>query len=146
MALIPDIPRAEGPAGVGPRCSAITSKGERCRQSSTVSDSGLCLFHDPARAEERRRAQERGGEANGAPVLPDGLPPRPESLSDVAAYLGWIVDATARGVLDRLTAGRLSSTLKVMVAAVGKRDLEKTVEGLREELRVARATPGRRTA
>jgi hypothetical protein len=44
------------------RCSFIKANGERCRGTATGKH-GLCWAHDPANAEQRRRAASRGGRA-----------------------------------------------------------------------------------
>jgi hypothetical protein len=42
------------------QCSFIKASGERCRGAAT-GQHGLCWAHDPANAEQRRRAASRGG-------------------------------------------------------------------------------------
>ena len=42
------------------RCSFIKASGERCRGAAT-GQHGLCWAHDPANAQQRRRAASRGG-------------------------------------------------------------------------------------
>lgn len=126
-----------------PQCTALTAAGQRCRQWTTVNLTGLCLFHDPGRKAERREAQSLGGINNAAPVLPKRIPRVPKTLSDLVAYLAWIVNATARGELDKDTAAKMTYTLTSMRGALTQRDLEHQVTQLRAELKAARA---RRTA
>jgi hypothetical protein len=42
------------------QCSFIKASGERCRGTFT-GQRGLCWMHDPANADQRRRAASRGG-------------------------------------------------------------------------------------
>jgi hypothetical protein len=42
------------------QCSFIKPSGERCRGTAT-GPQGLCWAHDPANADQRRRAASRGG-------------------------------------------------------------------------------------
>lgn len=46
-----------------PQCRGTASTGERCRVRVNLSADGLCLWHDPARKEEARRARGKGGRA-----------------------------------------------------------------------------------
>ena len=141
----PDLADPAAPSGAldPPRqCTALTQAGARCRQVGTVNDTGLCVFHDPARAEELMRLQTKGGVNSRPRVVPDDLPGRPETLSDVCSYLGWLVDATARGELDKDTSSKLTYALTSMRGALTQRDLERQVESLRTELRTLRSALG----
>lgn len=124
------------PSAHGQRCTAVKADGVRCRQSNTVNESGLCLFHDPARQELRRLAQQKGGYR--APVLPAGLPAAPKTLDDVVAYLAWTIDAMGRGSIDKDTGAKMIYGLTSMRGALVQRDLENQVQRLRAELREAR--------
>ncbi len=135
----------EESAGPRPQCTATTRAGHQCKQWTTVNDSGRCLFHDDGRKAERRAVQQLGGINAGAPVLPKRIPRAPKTLGDLVAYLSWIVNATARGELDKDTAAKMTYTLTSMRGALTQRDLEHQVARLRAELKAAKA-PGRRTA
>ena len=124
------------------QCTALTQAGARCRQVATVNATGFCVFHDPLRADELLRLQTKGGVNSRPRVVPDDLPARPETLSDVCSYLGWLVDATARGELDKDTSSKLTYALTSMRGALTQRDLERQVESLRTELRTLRSALG----
>lgn len=122
-----------------PQCSATTLAGARCKQRNLLSAAALCLFHDPNRRAEATAARQRGQAASSAPKLPPRPPRAPRTLSDLAAYLAWVIDATATGQLDKDTSSKLTYALTALRGALSQRDLEHQVKQLRAELKAARA-------
>jgi hypothetical protein len=119
-------------------CGAPTREGGTCRQILGIGTSGLCPFHDPARAEEvteMRRRGARAGNALRAAEMVDSPPPEdPQTLEDVTRWHSWITGALARGQIDKATATGLAYNLQQHRAALQIRDLEREVLRLRETL------------
>jgi hypothetical protein len=67
-------------------------------------------------------------------------------LTDLAGYLGWLIDATATGALDKDTSSKLTYALTALRGALMQKDLEHQVKQLRAELAEARKAPGRRAS
>ena len=70
-------------------CPAVTRSGSRCTQS-VRGPSGYCHLHDPARAEERRRAASRAGKSK----------PSREIVA-LKVRISEVVDAVLDGRQDR---------------------------------------------
>ncbi len=107
------------------RCMAARLNGEPCR-AVAVADSGFCWAHDPALANDRAEARQRGGK-NSATIarLRALVPPRLAAIFDaLEAALGEVHDGTlqpsqahamaalARAMVSVLTAGELEERLR----------------------------------
>jgi hypothetical protein len=130
--------------GRGRHCSASNAAGEPCGQTSTVGASGLCIFHDPARAKEAAAARRRGLERSREVVLDraarepvaetDPVPALEQTLAGVARYQAWVIVALASGKLEAKTAGSLTYGLGNLKALLEKRDLEDALKEARSEV------------
>jgi hypothetical protein len=101
----------------------------------------LCVWHDPARAEEAAAMRARGFETLAAKAAEEAarevgedLPQRPATLDDVVRWQAWIVDTLARKMIEVNRAKALSEVLSAMRGSLEKRDLAKDVEDLREQM------------
>jgi hypothetical protein len=117
-------------------CGAPTLGGGACRQIVGLDKgSGLCPFHDPARADELTAMRRKGAaraNAQREPQPNDVPPPRePKSLGDVIQWHSWTATALARGQIDKGVAGALTYCLQQLRGALVSRDLEHEVEELR---------------
>ena len=98
------------------RCSFRKKDGNRCGANAQPAN-GLCVFHDPARAADGRRARTAGGihRSRAAAVLPSDTPDHPLGNSkDVSELLADSINQLRRGQLDPKVAtgvGYLSTVL-----------------------------------
>ena len=75
------------------RCQAITRGGTRCTHIATAG--GFCHLHDPARAEQRRRAASRGGRAGG-----NGRRSGTAEIEGIKADIQRVIDVVADGTVQ----------------------------------------------
>jgi hypothetical protein len=127
-------------------CGALTREGGTCRQIVGLdSTSGLCPFHDPARAEEVTEMRRRGAQAGNATraALADLEPPDLEpTLDGIVRHGKWVLDQLGRGRIDPKVASSMTYGLQQMRQALIQRDLENEVKTLRamvKELKQRRA-------
>ena len=122
-----------------PRCQQLKGDGESCGQSVPEGDS-LCLWHDPARAEEAKRIRKAGGKKGGlrkgnlrtiAPT--DALAP-PETAFEAKQWTAWTAHAVATGVISPQVGQQVSSALRVFLTALEKADLATEIEDLRTQV------------
>jgi hypothetical protein len=98
------------------KCSFRKKDGSRCGANAQPAN-GLCVFHDPARAADGRRARKAGGihRSRAAAVLPSDTPDHPLGNSkDVSELLANSINQLRRGQLDPKVAtcvGYLSTVL-----------------------------------
>jgi hypothetical protein len=109
----------------------------------------FCLFHDPARAEQRDAARRVGGvrSRQRVAVLPADAADLPLSdVRDVASALADTFAKVRKGQLDPRVGNCLGQLLATMLQALKSSDLEERIAGL--ELRLAAQTNGasRRTS
>ena len=124
------------------QCTAITKGGERCRHRNNLSPEFLCLHHDPERKRQVQAMRKKGGKAAAKKKLEgriktvsrDEVPDLPETLADIAGWLGWLAQCGPDGTLDSRT---IETTVKVLVALRGvieKTSLAEEIEALRTQL------------
>jgi hypothetical protein len=106
-----------------------------------LSPDGLCLVHDPNRAEQARAARKAGGKNSKIAQrlrkvegVADEVPALPKSLDDAVKYFAWITDAIARGKIDARSGHEMAYALNGFKAAAEKRDLEREIKALRARL------------
>jgi hypothetical protein len=98
------------------KCSFRKKDGSRCGANAQPAN-GLCVFHDPARAADGRRARKAGGirRSRAAAVLPSDTPDHPLGTSkDVSELLAKSINQLRTGQLDPKVAtgvGYLSTVL-----------------------------------
>ncbi|CAN5872334.1 hypothetical protein BH11GEM2_BH11GEM2_06720 [soil metagenome] len=131
-------------------CNGLKNNGEPCGSTLGLSPAGRCLNHDPERQEAARQVRIAGGIAAGKSkrerraaagakgVFPDDVPAVPKTLDDATKYYAWIVNAVATGRLDARSGHECSFALHGFRAAAEKRDLEREIKKLRDELAEAR--------
>lgn len=138
-------------------CEATTKAGTPCQQK-VADHERLCIWHDPARAEEATAARRRGGR-----LLQDGVKerrqerrlkiaegsagPRPKvgnSLPEIARWLRWVLEAGAAGELEKGEIVALTAGARVLQQVYEKRDLEKRLRQLQRQYdELKRGTTGR---
>jgi hypothetical protein len=142
-------------------CQATKSNGLPCKTKLWLSDAGLCIAHDPLRIEEarqmrmagakamheaKRRKKEEARLAQGAAAVECDIPPFPKNLEDATKYFAWIVDAIARGKIDARSGHEMSYALNGFKAAAEKRDMQREIKRLREQVAEANNKGPRRVA
>src|ERR1022692_5104876 len=110
---------------MGFKCQFRKKNGTRCGANAHPAN-GLCVFHDPGRASEGRRARRAGGitRSRAATVLPSDTPDHPlGNTNEVSAFLADSINQLRRGQLDPRVAngmGYLTSVLRSEERRVGK--------------------------
>ena len=124
------------------RCTALTKKGTRCRQRSTVGPSGLCLHHDPAKKRQVAAVRSRGGKAAGKAKMAQRVrtvdaseaPPAPQTIEDCATWASWAVHAVAVGSIDARTGDTVGKLLNALQRALKDGRLVEDVTTLRAQI------------
>ena len=97
-------------------CEKIKRDGQRCR-GTAMEGSGYCYFHNPAMEKQRKAAQQRGGRANRAPVLPADVPDvQLESSKDIAVLLAQTINQARKGQIGPKVAG----TIGYLASSLGR--------------------------
>jgi hypothetical protein len=104
------------------QCSGITRQGTRCTRS-VESPNGFCWLHDPARAEDRRRAASKAGKAK----------PNRE-LADVKDSLRAMIVDVRDGTMDRADAAVCGQLYNTLIRAVSVELKVREVEELAREV------------
>ena len=98
-------------AGSGGTCERVKDDGSKCR-APVRQGSRYCFFHDPAKENERKEAQQRGGRANHATVLSADAPDVPlDSLKDIAGLFARVINQQLRGEVSTKEASSLGYNL-----------------------------------
>jgi hypothetical protein len=98
------------------RCQFRKQDGKPCG-ANAQSGKKFCVFHDPSKAEDGRRARREGGinRTRTAVVLPPQTPTVPlRNQLEIATFLAETINQVRRGELDARTAntlGFLANTL-----------------------------------
>lgn len=135
-----------------PRCGdagGISRNGAPCRVGINLSPiNGLCIQHDPNRAEEAAAMQKAGGAKRneiyrrakqGIPSEPKDIPKAPKTLKDAVRLSAWITRATLDGSIEVRVSAAATKALRQFQLSVEKRDLEKRIEELEARLKAAKA-------
>jgi len=107
-------------------CEFRKKNGERCGADAQAGKS-LCVFHDPAKASEGRRARRAGGitRSRAAAVLPFGTPDHPlGNTKEVSAFLADSINQLRRGQLDPRVANGMGYLTNVLLRALEQGPLE----------------------
>ena len=109
------------------QCSATTKAGTRCRQSSTVDESGYCLLHDPARASLAKEARSKGGKTTankGRRVLAvHEVPDLPKTVEDLKEWSLFLVWAAAVEKIEPRTSDSVVRAIKIAMDVLEGSDL-----------------------
>ena len=109
-----------------PLCTALRRDGQPCRARASLN--GLCIGHQPAAAEARRKGGFRSSKAH---RLQRMLPAR---LRPVAAVLERAIMQTHRGDLDPRAATALASLASALVRVLESGEIEDRLRRLEAEL------------
>jgi hypothetical protein len=108
------------------KCHFRKKNGTRCGANAQPAN-GLCIFHDPAKASEGRRARRAGGIARSraAAVLPSGTPDHPlGNTQEVSTFLADSINQLRRGQLDPRVANGMGYLSSVLLRALEQGPLE----------------------
>ena len=122
-------------------CTARTADGSSCR-AAALPGSGLCFFHDPTKAEDRRTAQSLGGSRNRMKTLDADAPDvKVESCQDVVRLISETINQVRKGQIDPRVANAIGYLANVLIKAAEQGDLEKRIEDLEAAVKTKRGTP-----
>src|SRR5262245_60717668 len=119
------------------QCNHKKRDGARCR-ASALPESGKCLFHDPARAEQRAAGRRRGGVNRPRPAatLSPAAPALPlKSVADVVAALGQTINQVRTGRLAVNVGNCLGVLAGVLLKAIEGGDLEQRLVALEADVK-----------
>jgi len=123
------------------RCHGTRKDGRPCRVAFGLSADGLCLTHDPARAEvlaaarQARTAASHAKRQENRDKVPHGMPRRrPRTLDDVVQWASWALIAAATGVIDARLAHEIAVLCTTFRGALEKREYVREIKELRTRL------------
>ena len=108
------------------KCEFRKRNGERCGADAQTGKS-LCVFHDPARAADGRRARKAGGirRSQAAAVLPIDTPDCSlRNTTDVSAFLADSINQLRRGQLDPRIANGIGYLTSILLRALEQGPME----------------------
>lgn len=121
-------------------CQHVHSDGRQCR-ATVQAGSDYCFFHDPARAEDRKVAQAKGGSQNALRVLPAADLRRWREASsptapEVIGLLADTVDAVMTGRIDPRVANAIGYLASAMLTALKYEALNERLQAIEEAVGV----------
>jgi len=105
-------------------CGATTLDGKPC-SSKAQEGSRFCFSHDPAKSEERRAAQSKGGKANRLKTLGPDVPDlKVQDSQDIKKLLSQTIDQVRKGQIDPRVGYAIAYLSSLMLKASEKSELE----------------------
>jgi hypothetical protein len=104
-------------------CHFLKKNGLRCGANAQPAN-GLCVFHDPDKASDGRRARRAGGitRSRAAAVLPSDTPDHPlGDTNQVSDLLADSINRLRRGQLDPRVANAMGYLASVLLKALDQR-------------------------
>jgi hypothetical protein len=114
------------------KCESRKKNGERCGADAQTAN-GLCVFHDPARVSEGRRARRAGGitRSQAAAVLPSDTPDHPlGDTNQVSVLLADSINRLRRGQLDPRVANGMGYLASILLKALESGRIEERLAHL----------------
>jgi hypothetical protein len=108
------------------KCEFRKKNGDRC-DADAQTDNRLCVFHDPTRASDGRRARRAGGitRSRAATVLPFDTPDHPlGDTNQVSVLLADSINRLRRGELDPRIANAMGYLASVLMKALENGKIE----------------------
>jgi hypothetical protein len=105
------------------KCEFRKKNGELCGADAQTGKN-LCVFHDPARADDGHRARQAGGvhRSHSAAVLPSDTPDHPlGDTNQVSVLLADSINRLRRGQLDPRVANSMGYLASVLLKALDQR-------------------------
>lgn len=138
--------------GARPRCrGVVTSDGRPCGVRNGLGPSGYCVFHDPERVAQVRKAAARGRTAARArrkQVASEGEDrgleerlrlPAPKTLEHAVEWASMLTKAIADGQISAARGREAGKLLHVFQGAYEKRELQRRIVELERALAAQRA-------
>jgi hypothetical protein len=116
------------------KCQFVKKNSERCGANAQP-ENGLCVFHDPSRANDGRKARQAGGinRTRRAAALPFDTPDHPLGNSkDVSGLLADSINQLRRGQLDPRVANAMGYLATVLLRALEQGPLEERMAKIEE--------------
>jgi hypothetical protein len=111
-------------------CEQQSENGGACG-ARRIAGSRFCFFHDPASAEQRKRARRCGGQRNRAATLPPTTPDvRLDDGQDVARLLAQTINQMRRGEIDPRIGNSIGYLAGLMLKGLERGELEKRLAAL----------------
>src|SRR5215472_4055684 len=111
------------------KCQSSKKNGTRCTADAQLS-SGLCVFHDPARASDGQRARRAGGLNRSRPavVLPFDTPDQAlANPQDISGLLAKSINQLRLGELDPRVANAMGYLAGVLLRALEQGSVEERI-------------------
>src|SRR5215212_9806204 len=108
------------------KCTAITRGGTRCK-GIAIDSSDYCYAHHPDRADDRKRAAQKGGKAGGR----GRLAPSQEETQAIKALLEDLTDRVLEGELPTGVAAVANQLINTRLRAI---EVERKVRELEDVL------------
>jgi hypothetical protein len=123
---------------VGRQCPGTNASGDPCGNPPRTGRE-FCVWHDPDRVGEANRLRTRGGyqrKTKGIRVVMQEDIPAVGSQEECEDALAWLFAQVGTGKLDPTTAQSMTSVVRALHGAIGKRlGLEKRANALERRLR-----------
>lgn len=120
------------------RCQFRKQDGKQCRANAQLGKN-VCVFHDPTRVEDGRRARREGGisRSRTVVVLPPQTPNVPlRNQADIAAFLAETINQVRRGELDARTGNTLGFLANTLSRVLDQGDTEERLARIEARLRL----------
>ena len=120
------------------KCQFRKKDGTRCNANAQATN-GLCVFHDPDKTEDGRRARRTGGiNRNKLAVLSLETPDNPlGNTNDVSVLLGESINQVRRGQLDPRVANAIGYLASVLLRALEQGSIEDRLKKIEATLGLA---------
>jgi hypothetical protein len=118
------------------KCKSRKKDGNRCG-AEAQSGKTMCIFHDPTRAADGRRARRMGGinRSRTAAVLPADMPDNPlRNTKDISTLLADSINQVRRGQLDPRVANSIGHLASILLGALQQGPLEERLARLEAAL------------
>lgn len=118
------------------KCQFRKKNGHSCGANAQIGRD-TCVFHDPAKAEDGRRARRAGGVTRSRPaaVLPPNTPDHPlAKATDVSTLLADSINQLRRGELDARVANAIGYLASVQLRSFEQGKMEERLAKVEERL------------
>ena len=131
------------------RCIAKRQDGKQCLVDFGVEDDGLCWHHSAKHIEARRRAKSQGGKStatmrrkfNQKTITEEEALSPPLTAADCVAWSSWTAWAVSTGRIDKSTAREISYSLRTLLNALEKAEIEQAIIELKAQVAELKGKP-----
>jgi hypothetical protein len=118
------------------QCNCTKANGERCGGAAQTGKE-ICIFHDPAHAEQVRQARRAGGitRTRTAAVLPATTPDAPLlTQADILTVVGQTLNQVRRGELNTRAANTIGYLSSVALRVIDSTPIEERLARIEAKL------------